>query len=105
MINILPTSAPAVSNVNAWLGVPSDCVIFIPYANPRVYLNSSQYPNPADYKYMGYNTYESGATLPTVSEDTLYNYTWYATLDDAKAQTNPISVGTGNKIYCRFTVV
>jgi hypothetical protein len=103
LIDILSIFVPTVSNANAWLNIPADCIIFIPYEIPSVYLTANNYPDPANYTYMGYDTFESGVTLPIVSEDMLYNYTWYATLDDAKAQTNPISVGTGNKIYCRFT--
>lgn len=86
-------------------GVANDCIIYIPYASQTSYLTAANYPDPSVNPYLGYNTFASGAELPTISQDTLYSYTWYETADDAVAQTNPISVGTGNEIYCRFTAI
>lgn len=105
IIDILPISAPTVSNIDVWKGIPTDCLIFIPYTSPTSYLTASSYPSPSTYTYLGYNAFANGEELPTISSDENYSYTWYATLDDAKAQTNPISAGIGNKIYCRFAVV
>lgn len=105
IIDILPISAPTVSNIDAWKGISTDCLVFIPYTSPTSYLTASNYPSPSTYTYLGYNTFANGEELPTISSDENYSYTWYATLDDAKAQTNPISVGIGNKIYCRFAAV
>lgn len=88
---------------NSWFeNIPTNCLIYIPYTSPTSYLTASKYPSPSNYTYLGYNTFNEGEELPTISSDENYNYTWYATLNDARAQTNPISVGTGNKIYCRF---
>lgn len=98
-------TAPTASD-NSWFGnIPTNCLIYIPYTSPTSYLTASKFPSPSNYTYLGYNTFNEGEELPTISSDESYNYTWYATLDDATAQTNPINVGTGNKIYCRFAAV
>lgn len=105
IIEFQPLFAPVVASDNNWLGILTDCLIFIPYTSPTSYFSAANYPSPFNYTYLGYNTFNEGEELPTTSSDENYNYTWYATLDDATAQTNPISVGTGNKIYCRFAAV
>lgn len=68
-------------------------------------MNGTNYPAKASYNYIGYATYESGETLPTLTTDETHTLTWYATSEDAIAQTNPITEGNGNEVYSRATLV
>ena len=104
-ITFKPTTAPTVSNSNAWSSVPTDCTIYIPYSALASYLSASNYPAKATYTYIGYATYNSGVTLPTQDSTAAYNVVWYASKVDALAQTNAILQGNGSEIYCRYTEV
>ena len=105
VIRFLRTTAPTVSNSNAWSSIPTDCLMLVPYAGLASYLSASNYPAKASYTYLGYATYASGATLPTKDSTEAYNVTWYASKDDAKAGTNAISTGNGSEIYCTYAAV
>ena len=95
---------PTVSNSNAWGGVSTSTRILIPINTYGAYTTATNYPNPSTYKYFVYGTYNAGDTLPTTTTDN-YNLTWYASMDDAASQTNPISVGNGNEVYATCTPV
>lgn len=99
------TTAPTSSASTVFSGVPTDCLLLVPYAGLASYLNASNYPSSATYTYLGYATYASAATLPTKDSTEAYNVVWYATKDDAKAGTNAISTGNGSEIYCTYTAV
>ena len=87
------------------LDIPEDCVIYIPLDSYISYTTAQDYPDPSEFNYVEYATYADGATLPSTSQDETRTYTWYATIEDWLSQTNPISVGNGNEIYCRSAAV
>ena len=98
------TTPPTVSSSNAWGGVSTSTRILVPINTYEVYTTATNYPSSSTYKYFVYGTYNAGDTLPTTTTDN-YNLTWYASMDDAASQTNPISVGNGNEIYATCTPV
>ena len=96
---------PTVRYSNAWSDVSTSTVIYVPALVSNWYMDSTNYPAKASYKYLGYATYKSGTALPTTTRDERYTLTWYATSADAIAQTNPITQGTGDEVYSRATPV
>lgn len=96
---------PTVANSDAFTGIPTTCIFYVPYSALAAYLTATNYPSPSTYTYIGFATYENGVTLPTQDATSAYNVVWYATKEDAIAQTNPITVGNGSEIYCRYTAV
>lgn len=100
-----PTVTAAVANVNAWTSIPTTCIVYVPFSALAAYLTATNYPDPATYTYIGFATYESGVTLPTQDNTQAYNVVWYASKEDAASQTNPITVGNGKRVYCRYTAV
>ena len=98
-------SAPTVANSNAFTYLPVSCLIFVPFSGLAGYLGGSNYPSTATYTYLGFATYTSGNTLPAQDSTSAYNVTWYASVADAKAGTNPITQGNGNEVYCTWTAV
>ena len=76
--------------------------VLVPLGSYADYTTKANYPSSATNLYLCYSTYESGAALPATSTDS-YNLTWYATLADAAAETNPITTGNGSEIYARCT--
>ena len=98
LVKFTPTTPPSISNVNAWSGVPSDCNILVPYDTLDDYLNETNMPDDSVYLYLCFAKYAEGVTLPTEDSDG-YSLTWYATKDDARAGTNPITGGNGKEIY------
>jgi hypothetical protein len=94
------TTIPTIINSNAWSSTPSDCYILVPYDYLDDYLNTTNMPSDSTYLYICYATYTDGDTLPTVDSDG-YTLTWYASREDARAQTNPITAGNGKEIYAR----
>ena len=98
-------SAPTVANSNAFTYLPTSCLIFVPYSGLSGYLGGSNYPSTATYIYLGFATYTSGNTLPAQDSTSAYNVTWYASVADAKAGTNPITQGNGNEVYCTWAAV
>lgn len=104
-IRFEPTTPPTVANSNAWKSIPTDCIMYVPITALAGYVTGTNYPNPATYTYIGYGTYTNGDTLPTLDDTQAYTLTWYATKEDAIAQTNPITLGNGNEVYCRYVAV
>jgi hypothetical protein len=94
------TTIPTITNSNAWSSTPSDCYILVPYDYLDDYLNTTNMPSDSTYLYLCYATYADGATLPTVDGDG-YTLTWYASREDARAQTSSITAGNGKEIYAR----
>lgn len=99
------TSPASVTNSDAFANLNAACLIYVPFSALAGYLGGTNYPDPATYTYIGYATYNSGAALPAQDGTEAYNVTWYANKADAVAQTNAITTGTGNEIYCRYTAV
>jgi hypothetical protein len=99
------TTPPTVGNSNAFANINGNCVFLIPYNGLAAYLSATNYPSPDTYVYYGWNYSTDGETLPTQDATQAYNVTWYATEGDALAETNPITVGNGKAIYCRYTAV
>ena len=97
-IKFRPTTPPTISNINAWANISSDCYILVPLNTLDDYLNETNMPDDSVYLYLCYAKYASGVALPTTSTDG-YTLTWYATKDDARAGTNPITVGNGKEVY------
>lgn len=104
MVFLNPTCI-AVSNSNCFSNLYSNCKIYVPFASLAAYLTATNYPSPSTYTYIGFATYANGATLPTQDTTAAYNVVWYATKEDAIAQTNAITTGNGSEIYCRYTAV
>lgn len=98
------TTPPTVSNSNTWQNVSTSTKILVPINTYRTYTATQNYPNPSSYLYLVYGTYASEDVLPTTTTDN-YNLTWYASMEDATSQTNPITVGTGNEVYARCTPI
>lgn len=93
------STTPPTCSASSGFGLVSGCDIYVPaYALPA-YTTASRYPNPSSYNYIGYGTYESGETLPNETSDPTLGLTWYATLADWAAETNPITEGTGDEVY------
>ena len=94
---------PAVgAGSSTFTNFPSAAKVLVPLGSYGDYITKQYYPNPAANLYLCYATYGSGAALPASSADG-YNLTWYATLADAAAETNSITIGNGNEIYARCT--
>ena len=102
-IEMRPTSPPT-SNLNV-SNIPSSCIIYVPTVSLANYLAATNYPSPSTYTYIGWAVYESAQSLPTQDSTQTYNLTWYASREDAINTINPITVGNGNEIYCRYTAV
>ena len=103
-IKFEPITPPNVSSSTAWSSVSTSTLIIVPVDSYTTYrtkasTSGSYYPNPSTYTYIAYNIYTEGESLPTTTGS--YNLTWYASLDDLRAQTNPITVGNGNEVYAR----
>ena len=101
----MPSTPPTVPNSNAFQSVSTSTILHVPALTSNLYMNGTNYPAKASYNYIGYATYESGETLPTLTTDETHTLTWYATSEDAIAQTNPITEGNGNEVYSRATLV
>lgn len=93
------SSTPPTVKSASLTSIPTDCVILVPYGALTAYTTATYYPNPSTYSYIEYATYPSGDTLP--DSDTGYSLTWYATIDDWRNETNPITVGNGGEIYVK----
>jgi hypothetical protein len=97
-------SPATVSSSNAFQGVYTTALIIVPVNCLQAYTTATNYPSSATYTYLVSGTYASGETLPTTSTDG-YNLTWYATMNDARNQTNPITQGNGEEVYARGVAV
>lgn len=47
-----PSTPPAVANSNAFTGIPSDCVIYVPSGSLSAYTSASDYPSASSYTYI-----------------------------------------------------
>lgn len=97
------TTPPTVAGSSTFGGVSTSTLIYVPTESINDYKSANNYPNPSSYNYVGYATYASGVSLPSSIPG--YSLTWYATVEDWIAETNPITVGNGNEVYARTTAV
>ena len=94
---------PTVQNSNAFSGIPTDCTILV---KSYAYLSASNYPSPSTYTYAYYDTIADGTALPaTIPDDSTTSLTWYATIADLRAETNPITVGNGKEVYAKMVAL
>lgn len=107
-IKFKSTTVPTVANRNAWSGISEDAIILVPLNSWDSYVNGTNYPDSSSFKYIAYNTYALDETLPSTATDETtsvsYTLTWYATMDDAANETNPITKGNGEEVYARCVV-
>lgn len=104
-IRFCPIIPPTLAGSSAFKDLNPALILYVPYSAMAAYLTGTNYPSPVTYTYVGFATYTSGATLPTQDGTEAYNVTWYANKADAISETNPITVGNGKEIYCRYTAV
>lgn len=50
------TTAPTVSNSNAWTNIPTTCTIYVPRGYLSAYTGATNYPSSSSYTYMEYDT-------------------------------------------------
>ena len=92
---------PTVQNSNSFQGIPTDCVMLV---KSYSYLSESNYPSSSTYTYAYYDTITDGTELPaTIPDESTTSLTWYATIADLRAETNPITVGNGKEVYAKMT--
>lgn len=91
---------PVLGGSGAFGYLPSFTPILIPYESVA-YLTATNYPSKDTYVYLGYT--DLVGALPDSLDG--YALTWYETIRDAMSQINPITVGTGAEVYCRYTEV
>ena len=53
-IKFVSTTPPEVTNSNAWTGVPTDCVIYVPDGYLEDYEDATNFPDPDVYQYVEY---------------------------------------------------
>lgn len=51
-IHFLPTTPPTVDNSNAWSGLSTDCIIYVPTGCLSAYTTATNYPSSSTYTYM-----------------------------------------------------
>ena len=96
---------PAVgAGSSTFTNFPSTAKVLVPLGSYGDYTTKQYYPSPATNLYLCYATYAAGEALPASSTDG-YALTWYATLADAAAETNPITTGNGSEIYARCAAI
>ena len=102
-IKFYSQTPPTLADGYAFYNLPTNCVIFVPgdtLATIRDYYDGTNYPNRDNYKYIGYATFASGATLPTLDSG-LTQAVWYATKEEAINNSGTaLSTGNGHEIYC-----
>jgi hypothetical protein len=104
-IKFTRSTPPSANGSNVFASIGTSCILYVPALVSNKYMTASNYPDPSTYNYIGYATYSSEDTLPTLTTDETYTLTWYATVEDAIAGTNPITEGNGNEVYSRATAV
>lgn len=76
-------------------------LIFILYNSASAYKTATNW-SAVSAKMRGFGTFANGEILPLQTSDMNYSLTWYATIEDMKSVTNPITVGNGEEVYCTF---
>lgn len=94
------SSAPTAADSTVFSNLPTSCEIIVPKDQYVSYISASNYPAFSNYTYSIFATYASGVVLPP-SDETFSSITWYATVDDLKSETNPITIGNGKEVYAK----
>ena len=84
---VFETAQPMTINANAFQPFKT-ALLIVPYEYYDTYFNATNYQQYSNPMY-GYGDFLAGKTLPTTYG--LYNLVWYASLDDLKAGTNPVT--------------
>lgn len=92
------TTPPTVAASSAFADLGVSTLIVVPINCLSAYSTATNYPSSLTYTYLVAGTYNSGETLPTTSTDG-YTLTWYATMEDAKNGSHPITEGNGKEVY------
>lgn len=100
-------AVPPTIGSRTWDSTNDTFVVLFPYASTIEYRSKGGYPLKTKHPYLGFYSSSSGEVLPTSVTDgtTLYNLTWYATIDDAVAGTDPITEMVGDEVYCTSVLV
>ena len=53
-IKFKSTTPPTVSSSNAWTGIPTDCIIYVPRGSLSAYTSATNYPSSSTYTYVEY---------------------------------------------------
>ena len=53
-IRFTATTPPAVAVINAWTGIPTDCIIYVPSGTLTAYTSAANYPSSSSYTYVEY---------------------------------------------------
>lgn len=99
-IQFYPTTPPTAQGSTTFNNMPTICAIIVPIASLDDYLVATNYPSASTYEYFGWYRGTSGETLPATQGT--HSLTWYASIEDAKAQTNPITTMQGREVFCRY---
>ena len=51
-IHMKPSTPPTVANANAFTGIPTDCIIYVPTGSLSAYTSASNYPSSSTYTYI-----------------------------------------------------
>jgi len=94
---------PTLSASNS-LELPEYTILIFPFAGLADYLEETNWPGISQPS-LAFATYNDGATLPTTDTTQGYNVTWYASQDDALNEQNPITTGSGKRIFCTIEEV
>lgn len=101
-------NTPPSAGSSMFQNLPTNCVLLYPFAGTIAYkgITSSYYPSQSSYLYLGYYSGSSGETLqPTVTDGTTtYDIVWYASIEDARSSTNPITTMQGEEVYSVATL-
>ena len=99
-VQFYPTVPPTAQGSNTFNNMSPDCAFIVPVASLDDYLVATNYPGPSTYLYLGWYRGTAGETLPTVQGK--QRLTRYQSIEDAKAQTNPVTTMQGREVFCRY---
>lgn len=94
---------PTLSASNS-LELPEYTILIFPFAGLADYLEETNWPGISQPS-LAFATYEAGAPLPATDATEGYSVTWYASIDDALNEQNPITTGNGKRIFCTIEEV
>lgn len=92
-----PSTPPTVYGTT-FKDISATAKFIVPYASFTPYISTSNLSQFSD-RTLGHGTFEVGQELPPST--TYYRFTWYASLDDAINQINPITISPAKtRLYC-----
>lgn len=99
------STPPTIEGSNTFQNLASTCSIVVPLNSLGDYLIETNYPSPSTYLYLGWYKGTPGETLPATAGQGAYSLTWYASIIDAKNETNPITTMQGKEVFCRYVAI